>query len=64
MQRDLDDQETKLPETQEEILDFLHALEQPPSIIVTSGNGVHTYWLLERDPETSCEIIRLLLARE
>ena len=40
-------QETKLPETQEEILDFLHALEQPPSIIVTSGNGVHTYWLLE-----------------
>ena len=40
-------QEKKLPETQEEILDFLHALEQPPSIIVTSGNGVHTYWLLE-----------------
>ena len=40
-------QETRLPETQEEVLNFLHALEQPPSIIVSSGNGVHTYWLLE-----------------
>ena len=48
-------QETRLPETQEEVLNFLHALEQPPSIIVSSGNGVHTYWLLEdyRSPTTS-----------
>lgn len=40
-------QETRLPETKEEVLEFLHALEQPPSIIVSSGNGVHIYWLLK-----------------
>lgn len=39
--------ENDLPETLEETLAFLHALECPPSIIVFSGNGVHTYWLLE-----------------
>ena len=39
--------ENNLPETLEETLSFLHALECPPSIIVFSGNGVHTYWLLE-----------------
>ena len=39
--------ENDLPETLEETLAFLHALEHPPSIIVFSGNGVHTYWLLE-----------------
>ena len=40
-------QETRLPETREDMLEFPHALEQPPSIIVSSGNGVHTYRLLE-----------------
>ena len=39
--------EQKLPETLEELLSFLHGLECPPSIIVHSGNGVHTYWLLQ-----------------
>ena len=39
--------EQKLPETLEELLSFLHDLECPPSIIVHSGNGVHTYWLLQ-----------------
>ena len=39
--------EQNLPETLEELLSFLHSLECPPSIIVHSGNGVHTYWLLQ-----------------
>ena len=39
--------EQNLPETLEELLSFLHGLECPPSIIVHSGNGVHTYWLLQ-----------------
>ena len=39
--------EQALPETLEDVLSFLHGLESPPSIIVQSGNGVHTYWLLE-----------------
>ena len=34
--------EQNLPETLEELLSFLHGLECPPSIIVHSGNGVHT----------------------
>lgn len=39
--------EQNLPETLEELLSFLHGLECPPSIVVHSGNGVHTYWLLQ-----------------
>ena len=39
--------EQNLPETLDELLVFLHGLECPPSIIVHSGNGVHTYWLLQ-----------------
>ena len=39
--------EEHLPETLEELLTFLHGLECPPSIIVHSGNGLHTYWLLQ-----------------
>ena len=39
--------EQALPDTLEDVLSFLHGLESPPSIIVQSGNGVHTYWLLE-----------------
>lgn len=39
--------EQNLPETLEELLSFLHGLECPPSIIVHSGNGVHTYWILQ-----------------
>ena len=39
--------EDNLPKTQEELLAFLHGLECPPSIIVHSGNGLHTYWLLQ-----------------
>ena len=39
--------EENLPETLEELLSFLHGLECPPSIIVHSGNGLHTYWLLQ-----------------
>jgi len=39
--------EENLPKTQEELLNFPHGLECPPSIIVHSGNGLHTYWLLQ-----------------
>ena len=47
--------EEKLPETLDELLDFLHGLECPPSILVYSGNGVHAYWLLEEPVDVNDE---------
>jgi hypothetical protein len=32
---------------QEEIITFLRSLPLPPSIIVSSGGGIHAYWLLK-----------------
>ncbi len=37
-----------LPETIDEAVDFLNGLNLKPSIIVRSGNGVHSYWLLDK----------------
>ena len=37
--------EKRLPETAEELQAFIHQLPMKPSIIVTSGNGMHCYWL-------------------
>lgn len=37
-----------LPETMEQVTEFLDSLEQKPSIIVGSGNGVHAYWLFDK----------------
>jgi hypothetical protein len=34
-----------LPETVEELLAFLHGLPTPPSLIIDTGGGVHTYHL-------------------
>ena len=39
--------EERLPETVEELRVFIHHLPIKPSIIVTSGNGMHCYWLFE-----------------
>jgi hypothetical protein len=39
--------ETALPETNEQALDFLDNLPLKPSIVVSSGNGLHVYWLFE-----------------
>lgn len=47
--------EKNLPETLDILLAFLHGLETPPSIIVFSGHGVHTYWLLETGIEVTNE---------
>ena len=40
--------QTKLPESREAVLDFLNELPFPPSFIVSSGNGIHAYWLLRQ----------------
>lgn len=37
-----------LPETMDEAVDFLNSLNLKPSIIVKSGNGIHSYWLLDK----------------
>ena len=37
--------ETDLPPTAEAALEFLDALPLRPSIVVSSGNGLHCYWL-------------------
>jgi hypothetical protein len=39
--------ETALPETNDEALAFLDSLPLKPSIVVSSGNGLHVYWLFE-----------------
>ena len=60
--------EENLPETLEELLAFLHGLECPPSIIVHSGNGLHTYWLLQEytvvDDENRGLIKRIMKGHE
>ena len=37
-----------LPETIDEAVGFLDNLKIKPSIIVRSGNGIHSYWLLDK----------------
>ncbi len=37
-----------LPKTIDEAVDFLNGLNLKPSIIVWSGNGIHSYWLLDK----------------
>ncbi len=40
--------QTSLPSSVDEARDFLHGLKIKPSIIVNSGNGIHSYWLLDK----------------
>lgn len=40
--------QTFLPSSVIEATDFLHSLKIKPSIIVNSGNGIHSYWLLDK----------------
>ena len=40
--------QTSLPSSVDEAIDFLHNLKIKPSIIVNSGNGIHSYWLLKK----------------
>lgn len=40
--------QTSLPSSVDEAIDFLHGLKIKPSIIVNSGNGIHSYWLLDK----------------
>ncbi len=37
-----------LPETINDAVSFLNNLKIKPSIIVSSGNGIHSYWLLDK----------------
>ena len=37
-----------LPKTIDEAVDFLNGLNLKPSISVWSGNGIHSYWLLDK----------------
>lgn len=37
-----------LPETIDDAVSFLNNLKIKPSIIVSSGNGIHSYWLLDK----------------
>ena len=39
--------QTDLPETKEEVDDFLASLPLKPTYIIESGNGVHAIWLLD-----------------
>ncbi len=40
--------EKSLPETIDEAVDFLNGLNLKPSIMVKSGNGIHSYWLFDK----------------
>ena len=40
--------QTSLPSSVNEATDFLHGLKINPSIVVNSGNGIHSYWLLDK----------------
>lgn len=40
--------QTSLPSSVGEAIDFLNNLKIKPSIIVNSGNGIHSYWLLKK----------------
>ncbi|MDE5600280.1 MAG: DUF927 domain-containing protein, partial [Oscillospiraceae bacterium] len=44
-----------LPETIDEAVNFLNNLKIKPSIIVSSGNGIHSYWLLDKPFEIETE---------
>jgi len=37
--------ETELPDSVDVVLEFLATLPLKPSIVVSSGNGLHVYWL-------------------
>ena len=41
-------QASALPQSDEELLDFLHALPALPSLIVHSGGGMYPFWLLAK----------------
>jgi len=45
--------ETALPETTEAALAFLDALPHQPSIVVSSGHGLHVYWLFDEPIEVT-----------
>lgn len=38
---------SKLPRTEEELLEFIKSLPIPPSVIIRSGHGLHCYWFLD-----------------
>ena len=38
---------TNLPSSQEEARDWLEQLDNPPSMVVDSGRGLHAYWILD-----------------
>ena len=40
--------QTRLPENETEVMDFLAKLPFPPTFIVNSGNGIHVYWLFRQ----------------
>ena len=40
--------QTKLPESEMEVMDFLSKLPFPPTFIVNSGNSIHVYWLFRQ----------------
>ena len=53
--------QTDLPETKEEVDDFLASLPLKPTYIIESGNGVHAIWLLDEpynltDPDSLLRI--------
>ena len=50
--------ETRLPENQEELRGFMSILPLRPSLIVDSGNGAHSYWLLKVPFRTDTDELR------
>jgi hypothetical protein len=55
-----------LAESEESVIEYLHSMVKPPSVIVNSGYGMHGYWLLnepfciksDEDPEYISSIAR------
>lgn len=39
--------EKNLPPSREELITFIDGLERKPSLLVYSGNGIHSYWLFQ-----------------
>lgn len=40
--------EKRLPESEQEVLDYIAELPFPPSFIIRSGNGIHAYWIFRQ----------------
>lgn len=56
---DIDFKDVDLGYTREQIVRKLESLQYPPTAIVSSGNGLHCYWLFKEPMETQPNVDRI-----